>query len=83
MSYIRHVDLPDDQEGRRVDNLYAESLESSRRPESLLGVMGDTQGSGAPEEAESLAKSQEVENRQDPWMEVITAFIRKIDIESL
>ena len=83
MSYVRHVDLPDDQEGYRVDNVYAETLETSRKPESLAGVRVETQSGGSAEEVETFGNSQELETKQDPWMEAITAFIRKIDIESL
>ena len=83
MSYVRHVDLPDDQEGYRVDNMYAESLETSRKSESLAGVRVEAESGGSAEEFEIFGNSQEVETKQDPWMEAITAFIRKIDIESL
>ena len=83
MNTLRHVDLPDDQEGYRVDNLYAESLETSRKSESLAGVRVEAESGGSAEEVETFGNSQEVETKQDPWMEAITAFIRKIDIESL
>jgi hypothetical protein len=83
MSYVRRVDLPDDQEGYRVDNVYAESLETSRKSESLAGVSIEAQSGGSAEEVETFGIPQELETKQDPWMEAITAFIRKIDIESL
>jgi hypothetical protein len=83
MSTIRHVDLPDDQEGYRVDNMYAESLETSRKSESLAGVRIEAQSGGSTKEVETFGNSPEGETKQDPWMEAITAFIRKIDIESL
>jgi len=83
MNTFRHVDLPDDQEGYGVDNLYAESLETSRKSESLAGVRVEAESGGSAEEVETFGNSQELETKQDPWMEAITAFIRKIDIESL
>jgi len=83
MSYVRHVDLPDDQEGYRADNMYAESLQSPRKSESLAGIRIEAESGGSAEELETFGNSQEVETKQDPWMEAITAFIRKIDIESL
>jgi hypothetical protein len=83
MSTVRHVDLPDDQEGYRGDNLRAESLETSRKSESLAGVRVEAQSGGSAEELETFSNSREAETKLDPWMEAITAFIRKIDIESL
>ena len=83
MSYVRHVDLPDDQEGYRADNMYAESLQSPKKSESLAGIRVEAESGGSAEELETFGNSQEVETKQDPWMEAITAFIRKIDIESL
>ena len=83
MNTVRQVDLPDDQEGYRADNVYAESLQSPRKSESLAGIRIEAESGGSAEELETFGNSQEVETKQDPWMEAITAFIRKIDIESL
>ena len=83
MNTVRQVDLPDDQGGFRADNMYAESLQTPRKSESLAGVRVEAQSGGSAEELETFSNSREAETKLDPWMEAITAFIRKIDIESL
>jgi hypothetical protein len=83
MRYMRHVDLPDEREGQGADNLYAESLETSRTTEALTGLEADAKTGATPGEAESPANTGDMEKQYDPWMETITAFIRRIDIETL
>jgi hypothetical protein len=83
MNYNRTIELPEKGEGFRTDDALAEALETQRKAESLEGITTTESAGATGEEGNDDLPGKSWEEKQDPWMETVGAFIRNIDINTL
>jgi hypothetical protein len=83
MNYNRTIELPEKGESFRTDDALAEALETQRKAEPLEGLKITESAGATGEEGKNDAAGKRWEEKQDPWMETVGAFIRNIDINTL